>query len=215
MKACCFHIKAGGRAGKRGILNHAPLKTAYSSGSKSISSISKPKIILISASLIRPFNSIYPGNREFFEVEEDIQFILENYYSEKELLKEFNFLLKDIFGIAMYDSGDKKIIALKIKNYLDEMFRTNITNQLLAARFGFVPSYIVSIFKTYYGLTPMDYLVKTRIDESKFLLTNSSLKIKEVANEVGYEDSLYFSKVFKKITGVSPKEYIRSEKIDS
>ena len=55
---CCFHIKAGGRAGKRGILNHAPLKTAYSSGSKSISSISKPKIILISASLIRPFNSI-------------------------------------------------------------------------------------------------------------------------------------------------------------
>lgn len=60
----------------------------------------------------------------------------------------------------------------------------------------------------------MDYLVKTRIDESKFLLTNSSLKIKEVANEVGYEDSLYFSKVFKKITGVSPKEYIRSEKID-
>ncbi len=58
VKACCFHIKAGGRAGKRGILNHAPLKTAYSSGSKSISSISKPKIILISASLIRPFNSI-------------------------------------------------------------------------------------------------------------------------------------------------------------
>ena len=126
----------------------------------------------------------------------------------------FNFLLKDIFGIAMYDSGDKKIIALKIKKYLYEMFRTNITNQLLAARFGFVPSYIVSIFKTYYGLTPMDYLVKTRIDESKFLLANSSLKIKEVANEVGYEDSLYFSKVFKKITGVSPKEYIRSEKID-
>ena len=60
----------------------------------------------------------------------------------------------------------------------------------------------------------MDYLVKTRIDESKFLLVNSSLKIKEIASEVGYEDSLYFSKVFKKITGVSPKEYIRSEKID-
>lgn len=170
---------------------------------------------LITIMILAQKIKLYPGNREFFEVEEDIQFILENYYSEKELLKEFNFLLKDIFGIAMYDSGDKKIIALKIKNYLDEMFRTNITNQLLAARFGFVPSYIVSIFKTYYGLTPMDYLVKTRIDESKFLLTNSSLKIKEVANEVGYEDSLYFSKVFKKITGVSPKEYIRSEKIDS
>ena len=50
------------RAGKRGTLNHAPLKTAYSSGSKSISSISKPKIILISASLIRPFNVNFLDN---------------------------------------------------------------------------------------------------------------------------------------------------------
>ena len=50
--------KSRGRAGKRGTLNHAPLKTAYFSGSKSISSILKPKIILISASLIRPFNSM-------------------------------------------------------------------------------------------------------------------------------------------------------------
>ncbi|EGT3671592.1 hypothetical protein D1N84_12585 [Clostridioides difficile] len=50
--------RSRGRAGKRGTLNHAPLKTAYFSGSKSISSILKPKIILISASLIRPFNSM-------------------------------------------------------------------------------------------------------------------------------------------------------------
>ena len=57
-KACCFHVKAGAEQERGGTLNHAPLKTAYSSGSKSISSISKPKIILISASLIRPFNSI-------------------------------------------------------------------------------------------------------------------------------------------------------------
>lgn len=56
-KACCFHVKAGqSRAGKRGTLNHALLKTAYSS---SISkAISNPKIILISASRISPFNSI-------------------------------------------------------------------------------------------------------------------------------------------------------------
>ena len=57
-KACCFHVKAGAEQERGGTLNHAPPKTAYSSSSKSISSISKPKIILISASLIRPFNSI-------------------------------------------------------------------------------------------------------------------------------------------------------------
>lgn len=140
-------------------------------------------------------------------MEEDIQFILENYYTKEEILKEFDFLLKDIFGIEVYDSRDKKIIALKMKNYLDEKYRSNVTNQLLAANFGFVPSYLVSIFKICYGLTPMDYLVNKRIDEAKVLLEDGSLKIKDIASVVGYEDSLYFSKVFKKFTGVSPKEY--------
>lgn len=150
---------------------------------------------------------VHHGHREFFEVEEDIQFILENYYTKEEILKEFDFLLKDIFGIEVYDSRDKKIIALKMKNYLDEKYRSNVTNQLLAANFGFVPSYLVSIFKICYGLTPMDYLVNKRIDEAKVLLEDGSLKIKDIASVVGYEDSLYFSKVFKKFTGVSPKEY--------
>ena len=118
---------------------------------------------------------VHHGHREFFEVEEDIQFILENYYTKEEILKEFDFLLKDIFGIEVYDSRDKKIIALKMK--------------------------------ICYGLTPMDYLVNKRIDEAKVLLEDGSLKIKDIARVVGYEDSLYFSKVFKKFTGVSPKEY--------
>ena len=155
---------------------------------------------------------VHQGHRGFFEVEEDIQFILENYYTEVDILKEFDFLLKDIFGIEVYDSRDKKLIAVKMKNYLDEKFRTNVTNQLLAASFGFVPSYLVSIFKACYGLTPMDYLVTKRIDEAKILLADGSLKIKDIASGVGYEDSLYFSKVFKKFTGVSPKEYVKSNK---
>ena len=137
---------------------------------------------------------------------------MENYYTEEELLKEFDFLLKDIFGIEVYDSRDKKLIAVKMKNYLDEKFRTNVTNQLLAASFGFVPSYLVSIFKACYGLTPMDYLVTKRIDEAKILLADGSLKIKDIASGVGYEDSLYFSKVFKKFTGVSPKEYVKAKR---
>lgn len=152
---------------------------------------------------------IQPGNREFFEVEEEIQFILENYYTEEEIQKEFCFLLRDIFGVAMSDSNDKAMLASKMKKYLDENFRTNITNQFLAERFGFVPSYLGSIFKTHYGMTPIDYVVKKRMDEVKALLENSDMKIKDIAKGVGYEDSLYFSKVFKKVIGISPKEYAR------
>ncbi|MEI3437197.1 MAG: hypothetical protein V8Q83_03135 [Blautia sp.] len=41
---------------------------------------------------------------------------MENYYTEEELLKEFDFLLKDILGIEVYDSRDKKLIAVRVKN---------------------------------------------------------------------------------------------------
>ena len=61
-------------------------------------------------------------------------------------------------------------------------------------------------------MTPIDYVVKKRMDEAKALLENSEMKIKDIANGVGYEDSLYFSKVFKKVTGTSPKEYARLSK---
>ena len=56
-KACCFHVKAGGRAGKRGLNKSCSAVTACYSSSIS-KAISNPKIILISASLISPFNSI-------------------------------------------------------------------------------------------------------------------------------------------------------------
>lgn len=138
-------------------------------------------------------------------MEEDIQFILENYYTKEEILKEFDFLLKDIFGIEVYDSRDKKIIALKMKNYLDEKFRSNVTNQLLAANFGFVPSYLVSIFKICYGLTPMDYLVNKRIDEAKVLLEDGSLKIKDIARVVGMRIPLFFEMCLKNLQGLVRK----------
>ncbi|PLT60943.1 hypothetical protein CDL19_15485, partial [Mediterraneibacter gnavus] len=56
-KACCFHVKAGSRAGKRGLNKSCSAVTACYSSSVS-KGISKSKIILIRASLIRPFNSI-------------------------------------------------------------------------------------------------------------------------------------------------------------
>ena len=95
-----------------------------------------------------------------------------------------------------------------MKDYLDENFRINITNQFLAERFGFVGSYLGSIFKSYYEVTPIEYVVQKRMEEGKKLLETGEMKIKEVAAWLGYEDSLYFSKVFKRVIGMSPKDYV-------
>lgn len=150
----------------------------------------------------------YPGHREYYELEHEIQFILDNYYTEEAVQREFDFLFRDIFGAAFIGSGDKAVLAEKMKSYLDENFRINITNQFLAERFGFVGSYLSSIFKSYYKVTPIDYMVQKRMEEGKRLLEQGDMKIKEIAKQLGYEDSLYFSKVFKRATGMSPKDYI-------
>lgn len=54
----------------------------------------------------------------------------------------------------------------------------------------------------------MDYVVECRMEEGKRLLRRGDMKIKAIADRLGYEDSLYFSKVFKKIEGMSPKQYM-------
>lgn len=150
----------------------------------------------------------YPGHREYYELESEVQFILDNYYTEESVRKEFDFLFRDTFGAAVIESGDKAELAKKMKSYLDENYRSNITNQFLAERFGFVGSYLSSIFKSYYEVTPIDYVVQKRMEEGKQLLKKGEMKIKEIAGWLGYEDSLYFSKVFKRVTGMSPKDYV-------
>lgn len=151
----------------------------------------------------------YLGKHEYFEIEDELQFVLENSASVEAMKEELEFLFREQFFADTNGSRDKQLIAKNIKEFLDKNFRTTITNQKLAERFGFVSSYLSAIFKVYYDMTPMDYIIYKRIEEAKQLLMHSGMKVKDVANHLGYEDSLYFSKVFKKETGVSPKEYIK------
>ena len=152
----------------------------------------------------------YPGSQEYFEFEDELQFILENSGSIEEMKNEMAFLIKEHFSSEKNGNRDKQQIAQNMKEFLDKNFRTNITNQKLAERYGFVASYLSTIFKSYYDMTPIDYVNYKKMEEAKQLLTYSGMKIKEVSNYLGYQDSLYFSKVFKKETGVSPKEYIKN-----
>jgi two-component system response regulator YesN len=65
------------------------------------------------------------------------------------------------------------------------------------------------IFKTEVGKTFNECLIDYRIERAKELLKDSRYKIYEVSGKVGYKDVKYFSQIFKKITGMSPSEYIK------
>ena len=65
-------------------------------------------------------------------------------------------------------------------------------------------------FKALTGMAPMEYITAIRIDKAKELLNSSSLNISEISAVVGYDNPLYFSRMFKKIIGTSPTNYRKS-----
>jgi YesN/AraC family two-component response regulator len=99
-------------------------------------------------------------------------------------------------------------LADNIEEYLIKNYNKNITNDTLAKEFGFVPSYISRLFKRQKGVSPNEYLIQYRIElAKKLILENSDMRIKEIAEMVGFKESYYFSKTFKRKTGVWPTEF--------
>lgn len=96
----------------------------------------------------------------------------------------------------------KKAISIITKNYA-----ANITLDYVANEVHLNPAYFSTLFKKEVGYSFKEYLNMIRIEESKRLLTNSSYSIVDIAIAVGFEDQSYFSKVFKKYTGITPKQY--------
>ena len=83
----------------------------------------------------------------------------------------------------------------------------DISLNTIAAGVGMSPSYFSSIFSREMGKTFVEYLTEIRMEKAKELLVCSSLKTSEVGYQVGYKDPHYFSYIFNKTLGGSPKEY--------
>ncbi len=91
--------------------------------------------------------------------------------------------------------------------YINNNYMKDLNTGLLSSRIGYSESYFYRSFRKYTGKTPVDYITDIRIKNASKLLKNSSLSIKEISQITGFNDPLYFSRIFKRITGLSPKEY--------
>lgn len=94
-----------------------------------------------------------------------------------------------------------------IKKYIKENYKRDISAGDVAGILGYSDVYFSKIFKQLFDDTFINYLTKIRIDKAKVLLKDVSFNIKEVGASVGYTDSNYFTKVFKRSVGMSPSEY--------
>ncbi|MFB5673781.1 response regulator [Paenibacillus terreus] len=109
-------------------------------------------------------------------------------------------------AISERQAKEKYVIGDIIK-YIDQHYTSELSLQEIASRFFVSREYISRKFKQEFGINFSDYLSKYRIEKAKLLMLNPNLKISQIAEMVGIHDVKYFSKVFKKLEGVSPKEY--------
>lgn len=97
--------------------------------------------------------------------------------------------------------------CIKIKNYIDSHYSENINLDLLANLTFVNKFHLVHIFTKQMGISPINYLIKKRIDEAKNLLSTTNYSVRDISTIVGFSNSSYFSQMFKKITNESPKSY--------
>lgn len=91
--------------------------------------------------------------------------------------------------------------------YFNENYNTAINVEDYALSRGMSISWFIRCFKQYVGTTPMQYIVSLRITNAQMLLENTNYSIQEISYIVGYDNPLYFSRIFSKQKGVSPREY--------
>lgn len=108
--------------------------------------------------------------------------------------------------IGLRKSGKNPSVE-KAKQYIAYHYATNISLEKLAKETHLSPVYVSFLFKQVESMTISDYVTHVRVEKAKQLLKSTSYHISEIANQVGYQDERYFSRIFKKKTGFTPSEY--------
>jgi two-component system response regulator YesN len=103
-------------------------------------------------------------------------------------------------------------IIVNVKQYIESHYNETLSQTDIAREFDVSAGYISTMFKKYNDIGFAECVAQAKIMHAKKLLAEGKLKIYEISDAVGYSDSYYFSRVFKKITGLSPKEYAAQQR---
>lgn len=114
------------------------------------------------------------------------------------------------FSVRAYDKSQLILDAIK---YLESNYKNKAPLRQFCEEKHYSSQYVSKQFKKETGLTFLEYLQKVRIKKSCELLIGSELSVLEAAYQVGYDDLKYFQEIFKKIVGMSPREYRKAARI--
>lgn len=122
--------------------------------------------------------------------------------------------LREDVSSVIEEDNEKKVqhhyINIVLK-YIEENYFKSVSLEKAADVVGLNPVYLSYLFKKIKKVNFSEYLNEVRLKKAEELLTDSTLKIGEISEQIGYKDARYFSSLFKKRTGMSPNEYRNKE----
>lgn len=107
-------------------------------------------------------------------------------------------------------TGNKQCAA--VRRYIDLHFKETLSLDQLAEEAHMNKYYLSHAFKREYGVSPINYMISKRLDESKYLLSETDLSMSQIAQLLGFSSLSYFSQVFHRTQSVTPMEFRQSAK---
>ena len=104
-------------------------------------------------------------------------------------------------------NSDEQTTIKYLREYVENNYIYDITMQEAAEEMGYSDAYFSKLFKQYFNQNFTAYLTEYRIKKAKELLSNTNHSIKDISRMVGYTDSNYFAKIFKRLVGEIPSKY--------
>ena len=105
------------------------------------------------------------------------------------------------------DPADDNRLIRRALSYIDEHLRDELSLGVMAEYVGISPAYFSSLFTKSVGCSFVDYLNRQRIQKACDYMHDDRMKVYEIAEKVGFHDERYFSRVFRRVKGMTPKEY--------
>lgn len=165
----------------------------------------KSKLVELLAILLRDIPYNYEEND--FTMQNFLMHIFKIESIEELKLCFISFLNSFIQGMILSKKREMDGLIAKALNYITENYGKDIGLDDVAKEINMSYHYFSKFFKDSVGQSFVDYITKVRIDKSKEFLKDNEMSIKEICYKIGYNDPNYFSRIFKKITGITPSEY--------
>ncbi|MFV0467093.1 MAG: PocR ligand-binding domain-containing protein [Lachnospiraceae bacterium] len=205
-KALLTKVKTGNVHDAKGILNDLLGYVLFAEGNDF--STTKTRAIELSSLLSRTAieggastNTILKINNEFLKKLNDTNSLDSLCLQLQEIVEVFT---ESMFNYIPDKNSD---LIKKAFSYIAKHYSENLSLEDVASYVHLNPAYFSTLFKQSSGASFKEYLNTIRIEESKHLLSSTDYAIIDIAIAVGFEDQSYFSKVFKKYTGLTPRQY--------